>query len=196
MNIIRSTNTRLGDQRQVRRQGTTIGGPCGLRVGIRRRETVRDTARTIKHFTIVIRTIGHLILGSKSLRFFFRISESREMTEADQPHRMAGCADFLVDLISTLQGSLVIGAEQAVERPVHGRRMRGITGCISIPTKADAGDESKCRDKFTHYAFSIGLAAAAAEAPAPPPFNTDAEIDSGRGFGRSNQPTSGRNGMK
>src|SRR5262245_53636448 len=114
---------------------------------------------------------------------------------------MAGGADLLVDLKSTLQHRLVVGAEDAVEIPllVRQRILRRDSGkalgqLVLCTAGADSKDQRKggaaANDDAAHYAFSIGLAGTGAGTN-PPPFNTASLMLCGKGSGRSNTLRSG-----
>ncbi len=62
---------RFGQVGHVGRQRAAVGGSRSLLVGKRRRKTIGNLARPLKHFALVVRASGHLESGRyrRSLRF-------------------------------------------------------------------------------------------------------------------------------
>jgi hypothetical protein len=59
------------------------------------------TARTLKHFTLVIRTIFNFIFSSDSFGFIVRVRDTNQVAESNIFERVTRSTDFLVDLETT-----------------------------------------------------------------------------------------------
>src|SRR5690606_19945149 len=146
---------RLGDQRKVRRSRTVVCRSSRSRVRVWRREVVGRKRLAGEHFAIRVRAVLHFIFSGKRLDLFRRVTEAFQRAEGDQVHRMAGRADFLVDLQAALQLALVIGSERTGEAPLFllGMvdrkmfRLRGITAFLSRGTTHRTGEGDTKRDQ-------------------------------------------------
>ena len=107
-----------------------------------------------------------------------------QVAEGDALQTVTGGADFLVDLISTLQRRAVIGAEQGLELEVRwlvlaaGRNLRG-EGRRG-QAKGQTGRQGNAKSK----AHVLAHLSPPSDLP-----STDWAIDAGSGFGVSNNPT-------
>jgi hypothetical protein len=118
-----------------------VGGAGGLLVRERRLEGVRRQACPLEHLAFVVRAVGHLHRGRYSLDRVLAQARARKVTIADQIHGMAGCADVPVHEKPALQRRLVIGAEDAVERPFL-MRQRDPFGRIGAARREENGDDA------------------------------------------------------
>ncbi len=76
-----------------------------------------------EHFAIRIRAVFDFIFRRQSLDLFRRITKAFQRAECHEVHRMAGRADFLINLETALKLPLVIGAEWTGKAPAFLLRM-------------------------------------------------------------------------
>ena len=116
---------RLGEIGHVRRQLAAKRGARGLVVRERRRESIGNLARALKHLALVVRTVGHLESGGDGGGL--RLGESRavgigQIAERQEFQAVAVRANLAIDLKPALQLSGIVGAERAGKRPLQPRR--------------------------------------------------------------------------
>src|SRR3546814_8231389 len=124
------------------------------------------------------------------------VPQVREIAVGDEVERMAGRAHFEINLEPALGGRPVVGPEDAVEAPVHLRRLRRLPG----RERRAGGDDAEAKSdgqrrglEHTHlaHALSIGFAAAPpGNGPAPLSLRTASLMLFGSGSGRSSSPRS------
>src|SRR4029077_8067648 len=109
--------------------GAVVRGASRLIIRERPGNRVGRTARPLVHLALIVRLrIGDLIAGSNRLHLLFAVAEIGEIAEIEMLDRMTDRTDFLVDLEPALHRSPVIGAENAVERPLLMRQRRALLG--------------------------------------------------------------------
>src|SRR5690606_8989976 len=99
----RTVVTRLGDQRQVRRDRVVIRGAGGNVIWIRRREVIGRRARASGGLASYGIDAGHGPVGRFSLHFGFAVAELPQVTHRHQVQPVTGGAHFLVHLVATLE---------------------------------------------------------------------------------------------
>ena len=109
--------------------------------------------------------------------------------EGNVLERVAGAADFLVDLKAALQGAAIIGAERTFEGELLllGRQAVGIVGCLRQrgggDTKSQGEAQRETKWEVLHGSHSYSP-------------STGWEMEAGNGLGVSKMPTSGMIGKK
>ena len=127
---------RLGEGGEVGRVGAVVhvGGRLAVRVG--RREVVLGQGGALEQLALLVRPVGHLILGSERAHLVLGVAELLKVAESDQAHPVARRADLAVDLQAALELLLVIGAEQAAEGP---RDLLGLEDRVVLDQRAAGG---------------------------------------------------------
>ena len=141
---------RLGDQRQVRRQRAAIGRARGLLVGEWRGEVVGRPAGPLEHFALIVRAVLDLVFGRECRRLRGRIAGTAgigEIAERDIGQRVAGGADFLVDLQPALHRAAIELAERTGKRPFLRRRRFLLLGPGVLRA---AGEQRACERQHDH----------------------------------------------
>ena len=157
------------------RPGNRVGGPT----------------RPLVHLALVVRLrIGDLIAGGDRLYLLLAVAEIGEIAEIEMLDRMTDRTDFLVDLETALQRSPVVGAEDAVERPLLMRQRRALVGGSEREPGPARRQPAPRRPKSASAFQGFASGAPAPLSRAPPP-STVAPMLLGSGCGRSSLPISG-----
>ena len=187
--------TRFRDHRHIGRHGA-VARARRLVVRKRRREGIGKAAGTIFDLALIVRLALDLVFGGDGGRL--RGGEAgpagiRKRAEGDQFQRMAGLADFTIDLEAALKLCTVELAERARERPLVRRRWRHFFLCprrSAERSKRDGESEGGAR---AGHAIPHAFAGGGAGAPMGlPSRSTDSEIELGSGLVLSIFPSTGR----
>ena len=203
---------RLGDERQVGRQGTVLRGARLHVVLVGADDRIGEARQAVDGVALVVELARDLVRPGGGERLDRRLGEFRsarlgEIAEAHALQSVAGGADLLVDLKAALQLRLVVLAGEAAERPIlpfDGVLFAALVG--SARRQCDGG-ERQCPTTATAIARPFEVAArhmgpgrfmrapcqALADASLAVCFvpSTASVIDPGTLSGVSSQPTSG-----
>src|SRR5262249_52889794 len=116
----------LDNHRQIRWKGAIVCDAGRLVVRKWARDRIRGPGWSLEHLPLIVGLfVGDLVGGGDSLDLVLVVAEIGKVAKIEMLDRMAGGADLLVNLKAALRRSPVVGAEDAVERPLLARRRRG-----------------------------------------------------------------------
>lgn len=98
-----------------------------LVVWIRGWHVVSDFTGSLKHVALIVGPIGDLVLGGQDFHLLLRVCGTDQMAIGKKFHRMAGCADLLVDFEASADRGVIERIERAAKRPGQRHEMCFVT---------------------------------------------------------------------
>ena len=140
--IISTTVTGLDDQAKVGRKSTTIAGSGSLLVRVRSGEVVGKLSGALEHLALSVRSVGILDFLSHSADLVHGMGDTNKVAPGNAVKRVAGCADFAVNLVSSSDACVIKRVEEAFVGPGVSRGVESFVAEVAGMGFANKGEGS------------------------------------------------------